>query len=261
MLRALVASVLVMTSITGCKRSVGETAVAELTMATRALEPSEPRRVPEPVHMVEVPVTGDLPFALVRGSTERQSQLLFLAGMCANPGGYMMSFQNAAAAHGDLVGVQGDISCGGDGTARSWSADLGAIDRRIDAAFDAAELGAPRDVIIIGYSQGAQRAEQLVARSPEKYSRAVLIGTPIKPTPQDLGHARAVVLMAGTYDAAFARMRGAVSTLERAAVPVAFLPIANARHGEMGDTPEQTMGEALDFVDPLPTTTPAETSR
>ncbi len=44
-------------------------------------------------------------------------------------------------------------------------------------------------------------------------------------------------------------MRGAVAPLERAGVPAAYFTIPNARHGQMGDTPEETMGRALDFVE------------
>lgn len=175
--------------------------------------------------------------------------MLFLGGMCVNPAGYLESFQRTAASRGDLVALQADVSCGGDGAARRWSSDLEAMDRRIDAAFEAAGIGEPHDVVVIGYSQGADRAERLVSRWPEKYSRAILIGTPVVPSPRHLAHARGVVLMAGTYDMAIGAHKSAVAPLRRASIPSTFIELPGARHGEMGEDPEGTMAAALDFVD------------
>lgn len=219
-------------------------------MATTEAAPAEPVALDAigPVRTVDVPVPGDLPAVVVHGAREQRKSMLFIPGMCVHPGGYVMSFQHAAAARGMLVAVQGDVSCGGDGSMRRWSYDLEAMNRRIDAAFQAAGLGEPRDVVVIGYSQGAERAEKLVARWPEKYSRAVLIASPVAPSPRLLGRARAVALMAGTLDIAQPKMRGAVAPLARAGVPAAYFAIPNARHGQMGDTPEETMRRALDFV-------------
>lgn len=83
-----------------------------------------------PVHTVGVPVPGDLPALAVRGSKTHRLHMVFVPGMCVHPGGYVLAFQYAAAAHGDLVAVQGDVSCGGDDSMRRWSNDLVAMDRR-----------------------------------------------------------------------------------------------------------------------------------
>jgi pimeloyl-ACP methyl ester carboxylesterase len=202
-----------------------------------------------PVQAEEVAVPGDLPAVVVRASGERHQQMLFLGGMCVHPGGYVESFQRAAANRGDLVAVQGDISCGGDGSMRKWSSDLDVMDRRIEAAFRAGGLGEPRNAIVIGYSQGAERAERLVERWPEKYDRALLLASPVTPSPRKLGRARAVVTMAGTLDASTRSMQNAVAALNRASVPAMFVELPGARHGQMGEDPEETMDAALEFVE------------
>jgi pimeloyl-ACP methyl ester carboxylesterase len=203
------------------------------------------------VHVEDLPIDGDLTAYLVRGR-EHRLKMLFIPGMCVHPGGYVMAFQHTAASRGDLVTLQADVSCGGDGAARRWSSDLAAMERRIEAAFDAAELGEPRDVVIIGYSQGAERAERLVADQRwarrERYVAAILIASPIEPAPRDFAHAAAVVTMAGTRDAQ-EKMRGAVSPLMRAGIPSEFIPLPGAAHGQMGEDPEKSMSEALDFVE------------
>ncbi len=202
-----------------------------------------------PVHIEDVDVPDDLPALVVRGVAEHRMQMLFLPGMCVHPGGYVMAFQHTAASRGDLVAMQGDVSCGGDGSGRRWSTDLEGMDRRIDAAFRASGLGEPRNVVVIGYSQGAERAQRLVERWPEKYDRAILIASPIVPSARTLGRAKRVVLMAGTYDMARGPMRSAVSPLRRATIPAVFFELPDARHGQMGIDPERSMEAALDFVE------------
>jgi predicted esterase len=203
-----------------------------------------------PIRTEEVAVPDDLPALVVRGSRPDALQMLFLPGMCVHPSGYVTSFQETAARRGDLVALQGDVSCGGDGSMRRWSNDLEAMNRRIDAAFVASGLGVPREVVVIGYSQGAERAERLVARWPEKYSSAVLMSGPVKPSKGNLARARSMVLMAGTREpGAGAKLKSAIPELQRASVPVTFIEIPGAQHGELGTDPAATMDEALEFVE------------
>lgn len=204
---------------------------------------------PGPVRTDSVPVPDDLPAFVVRGARVHRAKMLFIPGMCVHPQGYVQSFQFAAAARGDLVTVQGDVSCGDSYGGRRWSSDLAAMDRRIDAAFRAAGLGEPRGVIVIGYSQGAERAEKLLAKYPEKYSAAILISSPVVPSRALLAKAEAVVLMAGQYDLAQGTHPGAASMLKRGSIPSTFLTLPGARHGQMGDSPETSMRQALDFVE------------
>ncbi len=202
---------------------------------------------PPPVRVEEVPIPDDLPAFVVRGR-EHGLKMLFVPGMCVHPGGYVESFEHTAASRGDLVTLQGDVSCGGDGFARKWSSDLDAMERRIEAAFAAAHVGEVRDVVVIGYSQGAERAERLVARFPDRYAAAILIASPVTPQPAELAGLAAVVTMAGTLDLQ-EKMRAAVPRLQHAGVAAEFVALPGARHGQMGDAPEESMSEALDFVE------------
>lgn len=197
--------------------------------------------------MEEVPVAGDLPAFALRGPRGSALNVVFVPGMCVHPLGYAQAFQFAAAEHGPMIAVQGDVSCGDDGS-RRWSSDLVAMDRRIDAAWRAAYGEVPRAITLVGYSQGAERAEALAARMPVKYTRLVLVASPITPSPARLRKARAVVLMAGTWDASRPRMRADVDPFRRVGIASTFIEIPNAQHGGMGDAPEVTMDEALDFA-------------
>lgn len=205
--------------------------------------------VPPAVRTEKLEVPNDRHAYAVRGARAHRLTMVFLAGMCSHPEGYAMSIQHTAASRGDLVALQGDVSCGGDGTFRSWSSDLEKLNGRIDAAFEAAGHGRPAEVLVIGYSQGAERAEKLVARWPEKYSRAILIAHPKPPSAQRMKKAKGVVLMAGSKDGAKAHMQAATLPLQRAGVTSAYFTLPNATHGSMGDTPEESMTAALDVLD------------
>lgn len=173
--------------------------------------------------------------------------MVFLHGMCVYPGYYVESFTKAAAARGDVVAIQGDVSCGSEWV-MSWSLDLAALDRRIDAAFAAAQIASPKEIVLIGYSQGADRAEALVARYPEKYRAVVLIASSSPPSPARLRTVRAAALMAGSRDSA-ANMLTGQAALSRAGIKTTFITMQGAWHGSMGDDPEATLSKALDFVE------------
>src|SRR5262245_25426236 len=95
--------------------------------------PAPPRRV----FVDTLPVPGDQPAFVVWGADPRGNAVgVFLHGLCTHGMGFLQSFQFAAAEIGRFLALQGDIRCG-SGPFRAWSGDIGAIDRRIDAALRA----------------------------------------------------------------------------------------------------------------------------
>jgi pimeloyl-ACP methyl ester carboxylesterase len=145
------------------------------------------------------------------------------------------------------VSPQGDRRCG-NGPWASWSADLDALDSRIVAAFRALGHTEPiTDVIVIGYSQGATRAEALARKRPERYTRLISIGAPQAPSVRGLSRLESAVMMAGELDRRD-QMKAGARAFRAAGVPSTYVEIPGARHGEMGRTPEQTMGEALQWA-------------
>ena len=189
----------------------------------------------------------------MRGSKKHDDRFIFLSGMCSHPLGYAEAFANAAAEHGDLITLQGDVLCGGP--FRKWSYDFPAIAKRIDAVLAAAGIES-RDLTLIGYSQGAEIAERLAARYPQKFTRVILMSSPIVPSPDRLRSIDAAVFMAGTLESQ-SNMRAGRQLLVQAHIPVTFLPIPGARHGQFGATPDATMAGALAWLDenaPAPVT-------
>jgi pimeloyl-ACP methyl ester carboxylesterase len=167
--------------------------------------------------------------------------------MCGHALGYAQSFQFSAAKRGRLVAPQADVVCGA-GPGAKWSRDVKALHDRIQRAFIA--LGDPSpidDICVIGYSQGATRAEALAREFPESYSRLISIGAPGAANPSGLTHLRAALMMAGERDRQDLMKQGA-RRLAGAKIRAEFRIIPEATHGSMGPHPERTMQEALDWV-------------
>jgi pimeloyl-ACP methyl ester carboxylesterase len=236
----------------GCRdgREAPDVPRAPGATATREDAPAEDRqakRVSEtegPIRMEVLDPAEQPPMYVMRGAPRGPERMVFLHGMCGHALGYAQAFQFAAARKGTLIAPQGDRSCGAPWAA--WSGDLEALDRRIRAAFVA--LGRePSDILALGYSQGASRAEALAHKWPERYTRLVLIAAPtvVKTSARD--SIRGAVMMAGERDRRDL-MKAGVGVMTRAGIPCAFFTIPEATHGSMGPTPEKTMGEALEWL-------------
>lgn len=201
---------------------------------------------PPVVEVVQIAMPKDLPIYPVHGARTHRNKAVMLAGMCSNPAWYLNTFTEAAAAYGDFVGLQGDVACGG--VATKWSSNSPLIERRMARAFDEAGMGELQDVTVVGYSQGAERAEWLAAYDPKRFTRFVLIGGPITPSPERFAHAHAVVLMAGSNDLQ-TLMRDGADRLRTAGIPATFMVLPGARHGEMGPEGQEMMGKALAWLE------------
>lgn len=208
---------------------------------------SHPPAAPDPIRMEPLDPNQVPPVYVMRGAPHGSAKIVFLHGMCGHALGYAQSFQFSAAKKGLLVAPQGDVRCGA-GPWASWSGDVNAIDARIVATFRAlGDAGPIEDIVIMGYSQGATRAEALARRLPRRYTRAVLIAAPDAPSAGGLTALRGTVMMAGGRDRQD-QMRAGVRSMQRAGIPSTFLVLPHATHGAMGDEPEKTMGTAFDWL-------------
>jgi pimeloyl-ACP methyl ester carboxylesterase len=200
-----------------------------------------------PIRMEVLDTSASTPTFVMRGGPHGPGRLVFLHGMCGHGLGYVQSFQWSAAQRGTLIAPQGDVPCG-EAPLAKWSQDIDGLDARVVGAYRAlGEVGVVDDITIIGYSQGASRAEALARRYPERYTRLVLIGAPEVPNPAGLSTVRAAVMMAGEKDNQEVMQDGAAA-FRRVGIRAIFQSIPEARHGEMGPRPEETMGRALDWL-------------
>lgn len=212
-----------------------------------AQKPAQPAPRRPTIRMEPLDTSATLPTYVMRGEPHGSAKLVFIHGMCGHALGYAQSFQWSAARHGVLIAPQGDVSCSPGSPWAKWSLDTEALDARILAAFRA--LGSPEpelDIALIGYSQGASRAEALARRWPKRYTRLILIAGPTKVSPAGLS-VRSTLLMAGTLDRQDL-MQQSARAFAAGGRRSSYLALPNARHGSMGDTPEQSMAAALSWL-------------
>ena len=207
---------------------------------------AEQRAAPDDA-IEEMAVAGDLPVYVVRaadGVATRRA--VFLTGSCTTPLTYLRAFQAAASEHGGIVALQGDKTCR-DGT-RRWSPDTLATSTRIDAALRAVGIDDTSDVTLVGYSQGAERAEWLAHRFPLKYTRFVLMAGPIVPSRARLAEARGVVTLAGFGDVR-ENMADGARRLRRSAIPAIYMELPGLQHGELSPGAGAIVAKAFDWLD------------
>lgn len=209
---------------------------------------ASPRSVaalPDPLRIE--PLEGATPpMFVMRGGMRGPRRLVFLHGMCGHGLGYAQAFAHSAAKHGTLIAPQADVSCGGG--LSKWSNDVASLDARITRAFRALGDADPEaEVTVIGMSQGATRAAQLVKYEPSRYTRLISIAAPTALKPGELRTLHSAVMMAGERDRQDL-MRESARALAKTRVAVTFMRIPKAAHGDLGLTPEQTMAEALDWL-------------
>jgi predicted esterase len=247
---AAVAALIAAASMFAC-RSDDRAAAEERPQAKSTLAPP-PRAAEAPVEVVTREVPGDLPVFFLQGGASAKGTVIFLHGMCGHGLGYVQAFQWGAVSRVNVIGLQGDVACDGEGVWRKWSRDLDALEARIDRALEATGRAADRDdPLLVGYSQGGTRAIELAARRPERFGRIVVIGAPLEATPSRLRRARAVVVMAGEHDAPGWR-RSQAQALQRAGIHATFFELPGAVHGSMGAESERVMSEVLDWIASTP---------
>lgn len=202
----------------------------------------------EPGVMAEVPVPGDKPVKLVVAKGGSKKVLVYLPPRCADP---LLSFAPWAEALSDLgtvVELLGDRPCAG--TPHFELGDVVAVQRRVDAALAVVKervSDVEPEMVLVGYSQGAARAEELAERDAARFPRVLLIGAPTTPSATRLKHQKAVATMAGDKDRRDLMMTG-TQQIEHAGVPSKFFLLPGAVHGEMGTDGPRVMREAVGWL-------------
>ncbi len=209
----------------------------------------DPAEAPE---LVELAVPGDRKVLIVPGET--RTPIVYLHGRCGDPTAFR-AWAAAGRRFGTILSFVGDVKCKGGRT--KWSGDTVRLDARITAAIGAARSGLGIDLadgprVVVGYSQGALRAEALATRFPDRYPRAVLIAGPRAPKDGNLAATEAVLFMVGDHDAR-GHLHDAATKLKAHGRNARYLELPGAHHGDYGSEPLRTVTEGLDWLFRTPT--------
>jgi pimeloyl-ACP methyl ester carboxylesterase len=197
------------------------------------------------VETLDVP--GDQPVFVLRGGREAGVVGVVLHGWCSHGMGFLQAFQWAAADVGRFIALQGDHRCG-NGPMRGWSSDVVGLDRRIDSALRS-YLGRepPSEIVLVGSSQGAERAVALARRYPAKYRSLILSSGPGEVSPAGLQRLRGAYFFVGQYEGYLAPQRSR-DALRRAGVASELQVIEGAGHADFRGQGDPLLKQAFGFL-------------
>jgi pimeloyl-ACP methyl ester carboxylesterase len=140
----------------------------------------------------------------------------------------------------------------GDRPGNKWTKDPALLQARIDRALEAVRLarGGHLDTEtlgMIGYSQGAHRAEVLAGAYPERYPWIVLGGPPEAALPQNFRRVKHLAILGGELENT-AHMRLGAERVKESGVDVRFFTLPRAYHGDYGPDGVRVMSEVLAWV-------------
>lgn len=217
-------------------------------VASAPVAPSLPEGV-DPFVSTEVPVPGDKAVLVIHAPADNRRAILYMHGMCGNARA-VEGWRAAAARHGTLIALIGDTSCGRGRF--KWSKTVESIQVRLSRALEAVAVARgglldTSQVVLFGYSQGADRASVLARRYPDKYRRVVLGGPSHEPRLENLGDTEAVAVFGGQFESTW-HMRNGAEVLSAAGKPARFFLLPRAKHGEYGPEGNRVMDEVLSWV-------------
>jgi len=197
-----------------------------------------------------VDIAGDASVDVLHGSARSERAIVYLHGACGDPRA-PLAWSSVAVEVGTLITIRGDRACGKN-ERYYWGPDARQLEARVSRALArVAEVrGAafePASVVLMGYSQGATRAQELHALHPERYPRVILAGIPVPPSARHLAKVRAVAVLGGQLEHT-RPMRAGVWALQAHRIPVRFDLFPGARHGEFGPDAERVMRETFDWL-------------
>ncbi len=221
-----------------------------------AAEPPPPAPAPELppdvvlARPVTVPVDGSRPLRVTHAPATESRALVYLHGVCGDVTA-VDSWSGAATRHGTLIELLGDTRCTGS-TRYRWTSSTEALAGRIEQAL--ATVRAARggllhtdQVVLVGYSQGAIRAEALAKRYPERFPWVLLGGVPVTPAAESFSAVRSIALVGGQREG-LAHLRAGEDALRAAGRRVKSFILPRAGHGEFGPNANRVMGEAFDWL-------------
>ena len=245
MARLFVILALALPLLSSCKRTPEAKAEADPSSSTKTTNAST-------AAIGSVGVPNDASILVVEGRPEDRRAIIYLHGMCADPREDLDAWGIVAKEHGTIIALEGDVACPDKPGRKKWSEEMTALDARITAAVDAASARRAdkldgRELILIGESMGAARAESLATKFPDRYTRLVLVGSPQKPNADRLKNAKAIANLAGEKEAQ-ANMREGARSAANAGLASRFFVLPDATHGNYGPEGVRVMNEAIAFV-------------
>ncbi len=197
-----------------------------------------------------IAVSGDVPAWVAPGYGESTRVIVYLHGLCGDPI-RASEWARSAQRFGTLISLRGDTKCK-TSFGHFFRSDPTYLDYRIKKAIRSVSSVLERsldeeDVVLVGYSQGAERAEDLGWLFSGRYSRIALMSGPSAPHADKTAKLDALAIVRGgkEYQKTY---REAAIHIDRAGIPTRFFQLPGAVHGEFGRDAPRVMNELFEHL-------------
>lgn len=189
-----------------------------------------------------------------RDTSAPRPAVVYLHGRCGAATNGCPHFEPGVAGFGWLVCPPATQRCADGGV--SWSGSTSQKQAIVDAAIGAVAASFPGSVdvaapsVVIGFSQGAYVAVDIVRERPGKYMGMLLIGAEITTTAEALSAAgvKRVVLAAGVYDGARPAMEAEARKLTADGFAARFVSLGTVGHTYVPDR-EGVLQSSLEWLE------------
>lgn len=198
----------------------------------------------------ELSIPGDQRVRLIHAPERDRRAIIYLHGMCGDPYG-ADRLARVLVERGTVISLRADVPCG-DRPGNKWPKEAAAIQSRIDRVLEAVKQARggrleADQILLVGYSQGAHRAELLLAASPERYPRVLLGGPPTAALPENFKPFHSVAVLGGELEDA-SHMQAGQEALSANGIRSRFFLLPRAGHGDYGPEGPAVVSRALSFL-------------
>ena len=170
-----------------------------------------------------------------RAAAEKRAPIVYLHGICGSPDRGCDAFAADATRFGPFVCPEANSVCG---SSHSWAgtafAKLDSVDRAMELVAERTRgaLDVGRAGLLVGFSQGAYAAQELVVARPGRFRALLLVGAEVKGDPKRFARAGVtrMVLAAGLYDGTHEQMRRAAPGFAGSGVEARFVDLGAVGH-------------------------------
>jgi predicted esterase len=169
----------------------------------------------------------------------KQPVFVYLHGIAGGPGRGCAEFSRSVSPYGWLVCPHGNVR---EGAVHSWGGSVpeqwAVVQGALASVANEADVDPGAPVVLLGYSQGAYLAEQLLRAFPKKVRAALFVGANVRLSKQTLVTAGVskVAYAAGQYDGTYAYQQESQKLLEQEGFPVQFRTLGRVGHTYIGET-------------------------
>ena len=183
---------------------------------------------------------------------------IYLHGICGNPGNGCPFFRDATTSASWLLCPSAPTECQGGGATWSGSTSSQAAavenaEQKITALYPLG-VDATRPRVLIGFSQGAYTARNLIRTEPGKFRAALFIGADIEITADEFrraGIAR-VAFASGQYDMMRKPLEKESAELAAAGFPTRFIDLGAVGHTYMPAQNADVLRDAIAWLEAAP---------